>query len=108
MLGREAYHRPQLLAEFSQRLRGGAVPDDSVVLHRMVRYAEHELAAGESLAGIVRHMLGMYAGRPGAREFRRLLSEGARETGANAGLLLEAAQRTGVLRSPNQALALGT
>jgi len=108
MLGREAYHRPQLLAELSERLHGVAVPDDATLLNRMTGYAERELAAGESLPGIVRHMLGMFAGRPGAREFRRLLSEGARETGADASLLLEAAQRAGVLGSPKQSLATGT
>ena len=50
-------------------------------------YAARELAAGARLAPIVRHMLGLYAGEPGAREFRRNLSEGARATGAGAELL---------------------
>jgi tRNA-dihydrouridine synthase A len=50
-------------------------------------YATHELARGSRLAAIVRHMLGLYAGEPGAREFRRTLSEGARAPGADAELL---------------------
>jgi tRNA-dihydrouridine synthase A len=53
----------------------------------MARYAEGQLARGHRLPSITRHMLGLYAGEPGAREYRRLLSEGAREPGADAGLL---------------------
>jgi tRNA-dihydrouridine synthase A len=53
----------------------------------MQRYAERELAAGGRLAAITRHMLGLYAGQPGARDYRRTLSEGARLTGAGAELL---------------------
>ena len=56
----------------------------------MAAYAERELAAGERLSAITRHMLGLLAGRPGAREYRRLLSEGAREPGADASLLRRA------------------
>ena len=63
------------------------------VLERMACYAERQLASGERLASITRHMLGLYAGEPGAREYRRLLSEGARAPGADASLLRIAAER---------------
>ena len=53
----------------------------------MRRYAERELAAGGRLSPITRHMLGLYAGEPGAREYRRALSEGARQAGALPDLL---------------------
>jgi tRNA-dihydrouridine synthase A len=53
----------------------------------MARYAERELAQGTRLAAITRHMLGLYAGEPGAREFRRILSHTAHAPGANAQLL---------------------
>jgi tRNA-dihydrouridine synthase A len=56
----------------------------------MERYAARELERGGRLAPIVRHMLGLYAGEPGAREFRRTLSEGARAPNAGAGLLRQA------------------
>jgi tRNA-dihydrouridine synthase A len=56
----------------------------------MARYAERELAAGGRLAAIARHMLGLYAGEPGARDFRRMLSDGARLPGAGAELLRRA------------------
>ena len=87
MLGREAYHRPNLLAELSQALYGRDVPSREALLERMEHYAARELAAGGRLAAITRHMLGLYAGQPGARDYRRALSEGAREAGAGAELL---------------------
>jgi tRNA-dihydrouridine synthase A len=93
MLGREAYHRPYLLWELQQTLvdAGFVRPAEADLLARMTRYADSELEQGESLSSIVRHMLGLYAGRPGAREFRRVLSEGARAANANSTLLLQAA-----------------
>jgi tRNA-dihydrouridine synthase A len=87
MLGREAYHRPMLLAELS---RAGEPRSRLEMLERMTRYAERELARGERLSWITRHMLGLYAGMPGAKEFRRRLSEGARSDDAAPTLLLEA------------------
>jgi tRNA-dihydrouridine synthase A len=57
----------------------------------MADYAARELARGERLPSITRHMLGLYAGEPGAREYRRLLSEGARDPQAGAELLRRAA-----------------
>jgi len=89
MLGREAYHRPFVLAELHRTLAtaGSATPTRAALIERMTRYCERELAAGERLGAITRHMLGLYAGEPGAREFRRALSEGARAAGAGAELL---------------------
>jgi tRNA-dihydrouridine synthase A len=89
MLGREAYHRPYLLAELNAALYPGddGVPSREALLERMERYAARELAAGGRLAAITRHMLGLYAGQPGARDYRRTLSEGARASGAGPELL---------------------
>jgi tRNA-dihydrouridine synthase A len=85
MLGREAYHRPFLLSELA-----GEQPARMALLERMTEYANRELARGERLSSITRHMLGLYSGMPGAKEFRRRLSEGARDASASAALLLEA------------------
>jgi len=96
MLGREAYHRPLLLAELQQALftnRHEPSLTREAQLERMERYAQRELAAGTRLAAITRHMLGLYAGEPGAREYRRALSEGARRPDANAALLRAAMPR---------------
>jgi len=104
MLGREAYHRPVVLARVNA-LVFGSEPDpgsphshgealDAVVraraVQRMQRYAERELARGERLFAVVRHMQGLYAGEPGADEFRHALTQGARRPGAGAEILAEA------------------
>jgi tRNA-dihydrouridine synthase A len=85
MLGREAYHRPRVLAELT-----GAKVDSAAMLERMARYAERELACGERLPSITRHMLGLFSGEPGARDYRRFLSEGSREAGAGPDLIRQA------------------
>ncbi len=92
MLGREAYHRPFVLAELHRALavKPAALPTRAALIERMARYCERELAAGERLSAITRHMLGLYSGEPGARDFRRILSEGARAAGAGAELLRRA------------------
>jgi len=92
MLGREAYHRPFVLAELRQALRpqAGTRPTRVALIERMERYAARQLAGGERLAPIARHMLGLYAGEPGAREYRRILSEGARVPDAGVEVLRRA------------------
>jgi tRNA-dihydrouridine synthase A len=94
MLGREAYHRPFVLAELEHALNPGAAVlpvSRQAILDRMARYASRELARGERLSAIVRHMLGLYSGEPGAREYRRTLSEGARAANAGPDLIRSAA-----------------
>ena len=90
MIGREAYHRPALLAELQQRL----YPDDAwqpptpdAVLAHMADYAVGALAQGHRLSLITRHMLGLVSHTAGARDYRRLLTEGAREPSAGPELL---------------------
>jgi len=89
MLGREAYHRPYILSELHVQLYADSWrrPPEEEILERMAVYVGRELAGGEPLAAITRHMFGLYSGRPGAREFRQRLSLGAREPGAGAALL---------------------
>ncbi len=94
MLGREAYHRPFVLSELQRALAASGcfeTPSREALLERMARYAQRELALGDRLSAITRHMLGLYAGEPGAREYRRLLSEGARTEGVGPELLRRAA-----------------
>jgi tRNA-dihydrouridine synthase A len=89
MLGREAYHRPYVLAEVHRALYpdSGETPSREEMLERMAGYAERALARGDRLSAITRHMLGLYSGQPGAREYRRSLSEGARAPQAGPDLL---------------------
>ncbi len=108
MLGREAYHRPVLLARldalvFSREPNPSSLHPNRETLdavarthaiERMQRYIERQLAQGEKLSAVIRHVQGLYAGEPGAHEFRRTLSEGARRPGAGAEVLAAAVAST--------------
>jgi tRNA-dihydrouridine synthase A len=72
------------------------------MLERMARYTQKELARGQRLPSITRHMLGLYGGQPGAREYRRYLSEGSRVAGAGPDLLRNAGRL-----AANQSTLLG-
>ncbi len=98
MLGREAYHRPFVLTDLHNALYSNEPElraSREEMLERMARYAQKELARGGRLSSITRHMLGLYGGQPGAREYRRFLSEGSREAGAGPDLLRSAARLAG-------------
>ena len=60
------------------------------IVVRMAPYIERELARGEKLSSITRHMLGLVQGVPGARGFRRHLTEGAIRRGAGLDVVFEA------------------
>jgi len=93
MVGRAAYHQPADILCAADRLIFGedgpdTTPDEAVLA--MVPYIEAHLAEGGRLHQITRHMLGLFAGRPGARAWRRLLSERATRPDAGPDLVLEA------------------
>ncbi|WP_306767896.1 tRNA dihydrouridine(20/20a) synthase DusA [Martelella alba] len=85
MIGREAYQNPSMLARVDSRLFGATDPYDSLVdvAAAMLPYIESQLSRGASLGHITRHMLGLFQGRPGARQWRRHLSENAHKPGAD-------------------------
>jgi tRNA-dihydrouridine synthase A len=89
MIGRAAYQTPALLGAADRRIFGAAGPDvgPEAAVERMLPFIEDELAAGARLNQITRHMLGAFHGRPGARAWRRLLSEEAHRTGAGVALV---------------------
>jgi tRNA-dihydrouridine synthase A len=91
-LGRAAYQNPYLLAEVDSRLFGDPAPSPTrrAVLEQLVPYAERHVRHGGRLNNIVRHILGLYHGRPRARAFRRHLSEMAPRQGAGVEVLLDA------------------
>jgi tRNA-dihydrouridine synthase A len=91
MLGRAAYHDPYLLAQLEAALYGTPMPSREEVLAHLRPYVEAELKRGTALKHISRHLLGLYQGEPGARMFRRVLSEGAHVPGAGWSLLERAA-----------------
>ncbi|PQJ58269.1 tRNA dihydrouridine(20/20a) synthase DusA [Vibrio chagasii] len=84
MIGREAYHSPFILAEVDQQIFGLDTPikKRSQVVEEMYPYIERELSKGASLGHISRHMLGLFQSMPGARQWRRYISENAHKKGA--------------------------
>ena len=84
MLGRAIYERPYLLAEVDQRFYNGSQPvlSREQVLKSMYPYIETHLIGGGKLNQVTRHMLGLFHGLPGARMWRRYLSENAFKSGA--------------------------
>ena len=90
MMGRAAYHCPAALANVDARLFGGKPIDVDVAVQKYVAYVERELARGVPLNAMTKHTLGLFNGRPGARHFRRHLSENATRKGAGIGVLRDA------------------
>lgn len=84
MLGRAAYHDPYLLAEVDRRLFADShpAPTRHHVALAMLDYIEDRLSDGARLNAITRHMMGLFQGCPGARSWRRYLSENACRRGA--------------------------
>lgn len=88
MVGRAAYHQPmEVLGAADARLwRQGEARDAFEVAEAMIPYISDHLAKGGRLHQITRHMLGLFHGKPGARRFRQILSEGATREGAGVEL----------------------
>ncbi|MEH2921619.1 tRNA dihydrouridine(20/20a) synthase DusA [Samsonia erythrinae] len=89
MMGREAYQNPGILAQVDRELFGldAAAADPAGVVQAMYPYIERELSDGASLGHITRHMLGLFQGIPGARQWRRYLSENAHKPGAGVAVV---------------------
>ncbi len=92
MLGREAYQNPWMLADVDEALFGMDKPVESRddVIAMLLPYAQRQIARGASLNHITRHILGLYQGVPGARKFRRYLSENAYRKEAGVEVLAQA------------------
>ena len=92
MVGREAYQNPYLMALVDSLVFDDKhpVPSRHEVVRLMVPYVEQELAKGNHLSHITRHMLGLFQGLSGARRWRRHLSENACRPGAGVDVMLEA------------------
>jgi len=92
MVGRAAYQNPEMLIGVDPLLFGEAAPvaDAFEAVEAYVPYIERELAAGTRLHDMIRHLLGLFAGRPGARAYRRRLATLAPQRGAGLDVLREA------------------
>ncbi|MDP5336394.1 MAG: tRNA dihydrouridine(20/20a) synthase DusA [Paracoccaceae bacterium] len=105
MVGRAAYHQPADILSRADRLIWGQGQDSDPVevVMQMNDYITDHIAQGGRLHQVTRHMLGLFAGTPGARQWRRILSEGASREGADFGLVRQALDA--VLEARAQALA---
>ena len=92
MIGRAAYHNLSMLQEVDPVLFGQPAPYESsrAAVEAFLPYIERKLGEGVRLADITRHMLGLFAGRPGARAFRRHLATHAVRPGADARVVEDA------------------
>ncbi len=94
MIGREAYSNPYLLAQFDQLFFAADRPVISrqAALAAYLPYVVEQLAQGENLYAMTRHLLGLFQGVPGARAWRRYLSEHAYKKDADIHTLQRAAE----------------
>ena len=84
MVGREAYQNPMLLTQIDQQIFGDDTPiiDPIAAIQALYPYIETQLSQGVQLNHIMRHTLGIFNGRKGAKQWRRYLSENAHKPGA--------------------------
>jgi len=89
MMGREAYQNPAILADVDRQIFGSHVPGKSRldVMEEFTEYVAREMAQGTALKHMTRHILGLFQGRPGAKQFRRYLSENAHKPDAGLEVL---------------------
>jgi tRNA-dihydrouridine synthase A len=92
MLGREAYHNPYMLAEVDRRFYGAQtkIPSRTEVEAGLIQYAQREMAQGVFLSALTRHALGLHHGEPGARNWRRTLSDRQQLTQSELGIFEKA------------------
>ncbi len=95
MIGRAAYDDPYLFATADAQLfaDGSTPPSRREVIAAIVPYLERWRASGQPLARLTRHLLGLFAGQPGTRAWKRHLSENACRAGAGVEVVWEAMRR---------------
>ena len=92
MIGRAAYHNPWILAGVDAVFSEMQAPVSSrrQAVEAMIPYIERQIAEGQSLHRITRHMLGLYHGQPGGRIWRQILTVEGSKHGANSSVVLAA------------------
>ncbi|WOF73432.1 tRNA dihydrouridine(20/20a) synthase DusA [Parvibaculaceae bacterium PLY_AMNH_Bact1] len=92
MMGRMAYERPYVLADVDQRLFESVnpAPTRHEVIEAFLPYMARRLEEGVTLHAMTRHILGLFQGMPGARAWRRHISENAYKKGADISVVTEA------------------
>ena len=97
MIGREAYTNPYLLAEVDQKIYGEEKPviKREEIAEKFCQYVDNEMVKGEKLHSMTRHILGLFRGVKGAKQFRRHISENAQGEKASIDVLYDALKKVG-------------
>ncbi|ODN66403.1 tRNA dihydrouridine(20/20a) synthase DusA [Methylophaga muralis] len=97
MMGRALYHQPYILAEADKRIFNDdrVIPSQHEIVELMLPYIEMRMKEGRPLKSITRHMLGLFQGLPGARRWRRHLSENAHLPGVGIEVVRDALKLIG-------------
>lgn len=97
MIGRAIYNQPYLLAAADNKIfnDGRPVASEPDIVEQMLPYIEKRMAEGRPLKSITRHMLGLFQGQPGAKRWRRYLSENAHLPGADINVIRKALKLIG-------------
>jgi len=96
MMGREAYHNPYILADVDRRFFGTVRDPLSrhAIVAKLIPYIQEQLKTEVRLNSVSRHILGLFHGEPGARGWRRTISENVSKSGADENVILEALKFT--------------
>ena len=96
MIGRATYQNPYLLAEIEQSLFGNEAsqPTRYEILENFMDYVQQNLDQGVYLGHMSRHILGLFLGQPGARAYRRYISENTYREGAGVEVIRAAMEKT--------------
>jgi tRNA-dihydrouridine synthase A len=104
MIGREAYRNPWILSEFDDRLGPGRpLESRAEVIKAYIPYISDQLDRGVRLHSMTRHMLGLFAGQPGARAWRRELSRQGSNASADISVIQHALERVAEMTQIAQA-----
>jgi tRNA-dihydrouridine synthase A len=91
MIGREAYQNPMSLLHFEKAIFGtDDIVDENILIERLLPYIEKEMKNGAALKDMTRHMLGLFQGQMGARQWRRILSTEAYHADAKIDVIIKA------------------
>ncbi|MCS3902513.1 tRNA-dihydrouridine synthase A [Methylohalomonas lacus] len=101
MIGRAAYNNPYILAAADRLIDDDAAaePNRRTIVEQFRDYADRHLAQGVRLHQMTRHLMGLFQGQPGARAFRRVLSEQGQRPGAGIEVIETAIRQVDGARS---------
>jgi tRNA-dihydrouridine synthase A len=101
MMGREAYTNPYLLSDVDKLIYGSKTPTKTRedIAEQFLQYVDNEMSKGVKLHAMTRHILGLFHGMPGARQFRRYISENAYKPASTIDVLTTALKATSEERS---------